>query len=540
MIWTLRTAALSTAGLLMMAPSLVIAQAAQPAGRLVLASGAVQVIRAGATLQGKMGIDIRPGDTIRTAPKSRAQLWLRDGSMVSIREKSEYRLDAYSYRPEAPESGASNVSSIVKGGARFLSGALAKANPKAVQVKTRVATIGIRGTGYDLIDCIDQCFDDSGVAVKPGLYGSVYEGLIVVTNDAGESDVLKTQSFYVSDKQSRLVQLPTQPNFLSEPATSEGSGKSTSDVEPIDVPVDAPAVGTSQVSTVPADKIANIPAPPPQQIDTLTTPEQILSGPGTGNNIALPAAAANYTLISAEYNPATAEQNVQNVIQNVRISSTANQIDMIKVPLFPNFPGYVIRGYTARFQEGGSDNGTIAWGRWADGTALIGGWSGTAASPTPISLTEAQGFHWIIGEPARTLPSSGVYTFNLIGATVPTETRTNAELGWSVTAGSLTADLTNARISGQMTLYLARSEGYGYFDMRFASNGAIAAGIPTMLDTNVTRLNGSAVICTAACGGVGRLLFFGNDPAKPAQQAGMTYNFNVGTYLVTGAAAFGR
>jgi len=420
MIWSLRTAALSTAGLLMMAPSIVFAQAAQPAGRLVLASGAVQVIRAGATLQGKMGIEIRPGDTIRTAPKSRAQLWLRDGSMVSIREKSEYRLDAYSYRPEAPASGASNVSSIVKGGARFLTGALAQANPKAVQVNTRVATIGIRGTGYDLIDCVDQCFDDAGVAVKPGLYGSVYEGLIVVTNDAGESDVLKTQSFYISDKQSRLVQLPTQPSFLSEPATSEGSGKSTSDVEPIDVPVDAPAVGTSQVSTVPADKIANIPAPPPQQIDTLTTPEKILSGPGAGNNVALPAAAANYTLMSAEYNPAKAEQNVQNVIKNVSISSTANQIDMIKAPLFPNFPGYVIRGYTARFQEGGSDNGTIAWGRWADGTALIGGWSGTVASPTPISLTEAQGFHWIIGEPARTLPSSGVYTFNLIGATVPT------------------------------------------------------------------------------------------------------------------------
>ncbi|MEY3658135.1 MAG: hypothetical protein RL425_896 [Pseudomonadota bacterium] len=540
MIWSFRTAAFSTAGLLALAPTLAFAQAGQPAGRLVLATGAVQVIRAGATLQGRMGVEIRPGDTIRTAPKSRAQLWLRDGSMVSIRDNSEYRLDAYSYRPEAPASGASNVSSIVKGGARFLSGALAKANPKAVQVNTRVATIGIRGTGYDLIDCIDQCFDEAGVAAKPGLYGSVYEGLIVVTNDAGQSEVLKTQSFYIAGQQNGLLLLPTQPNFLAEPVTSEGSGKSTTDVEPVDVPVDAPAVGTSQVSTVPSDKIANIPAPPPQQIDTLTTPEVILSGPGAGNNIALSATAANYTLMSAEYNPATREQNVQNIIKNVNVSSTAGQIDMIKAPLFPNFPGYVIRGYTARFQEGGSDNGTIAWGRWADGTALIGGWSGTVASPTPISLTASQGFHWIIGEPARTLPSAGIYTFSLIGATIPTETRADSQLGWSVTGGSLTADLTNAKISGQMTLYLARSEGYGYFDMKFGSNGTIAAGIPTQLDINVTRLNGSASICTASCGGVGQLLFFGNDPARPAQQAGMTYNFNIDTYLVAGAAAFRR
>lgn len=537
---TIRSARYALAAFASLAPIVASAQQAPAAGRIVLAAGAVQIVRGGAPQQAKMGAEIRPGDTIRTAPKSSAQLWLRDGSMVSVREKSEFRLDTFNYRPGAPASGVASAASVLKGGARFLTGAVGKTNPKAVQVNTRVATIGIRGTGYDVIDCVDQCFEENGTPAKPGLYGSVYEGVILVTNESGDTDVLKTQSFYIASKQAALLQLPNQPSFLAEPATTEGSGQSTSEVEPVDVPIDAPSGEETQVNQLPSDKIANIPAPPPQQPDTLTTPQIVYSETGLGNGVAPAATGKGYVLISAEYNPATGEQNVQNLIQNATLATTAQQIDAIKVPLFPSFPGYVIRGYTASFKEGGSDAGILAWGRWADGTALIGRWSGTTAAPTPISLTAAQGFHWIIGEPASSLPGTGVYRFDLFGATTPTETRVDAQLGWSITKGSLTADITNARLSGQMTLYLAREEGYGFFNMDFASSSAVTAGGATSIATAVTRLNGSATLCTLACSGIGEVLFFGNDPAKPASHAGMTYNFNTGNYLVEGAAVFKR
>jgi hypothetical protein len=212
----------------------------------------------------------------------------------------------------------------------------------------------------------------------------------------------------------------------------------------------------------------------------------------------------------------------------------------MKNPLFPNFPGYVIQGYSARFREGGADAGVLAWGRWADCSLLIGSWSGTAAAPKTVTLTDAQGFHWVVGEAAKSLPSPGVYTFKLIGATSPTEARVDAQSGWSVTGGSLTADITNARLSGNMTLYLVRDEGYGYFNMDFASTGGLSAGTATPISTSVTRLNGSAPLCTAVCDGIGRVFLYGNDAAKPASHAGMTYNFNTGDYLVMGAAAFAR
>lgn len=536
-----RLLAFGGVSLCMAAPVAVYAQANQPAGKIVLAAGAVQIVRGGTPVQAKMGMDIRPGDTVRTAPKSTAQLWLRDGGMISVREKSEFRLDSFNYKPGAPPSSMTSVASVVKGGARFLTGAVGKANPKAVTVNTRVATIGIRGTGYDLIDCVDQCFEENGAAAKPGLYGSVYEGTILVTNEAGETNVLTTENFFIAERQASLIKLPVQPSFLAEPAPVEGGGKSTSEVAAVDVPVDVPSSETMQVSQVATEKVAEIPMPPPQQADSLTTPQTVYSQVGLGNGAALASSAsAGFTLISAEYNPSDGQQNIENAVSGLRVSYTGTQVSSMTVPLFPNFPGYVIRGYTATFREGGADAGVLAWGRWADGSLLIGNWSGSAAAPKTVTLTAEQGFHWIVGETATSLPGNGVYTFNLIGATTPTEARVGALAGWSVTAGTLTADVPNARLSGNMTLYLARDEGYGYFNLDFASTSQLKAGSPTAISTSVTRLNGSAPLCTAVCDGIGQVLLYGNLAGKPASHAGMTYNFNTGDYLVMGAAVFAR
>ena len=528
------------AGLAISAPAIVHAQANQAAGKIVLAAGAVQLVRGGSPVQAKMGMEVRPGDTIRTAPRSSAQLWLRDGGMISVREKSEFKLDSFNYKAGAPAGGMSQVSSVVKGGARFLTGAVGKANPKAVQVNTRVATIGIRGTGYDLIDCVDQCFEENGNLAKSGLYGSVYEGSISVTNEAGETSVLTTESFFLAERQASLIKLPAQPTFLSEPTPAEGSGKSTSEVAAVDLPVDAPSTETAQTNRAADEKIASIPMPPPQQADSLTTPAESFSQVSLGNGVPVATPPGGLTFLSAEYNPLTGEQNIENVAPGLLVQYSDGKVSSITAPLFPSFPGYVIRGYSATFKEGGADAGVIAWGRWADGTALIGAWSGTTESPSPIPLTADQGFHWIVGEAATSLPGPGIYDFKLIGATTPTETRVDAKGGWIVTGGNLTADIANARLSGSMTLYLAREDGYGYFDLNFASTAALAAGKATPISTSVLRANGSAPICTAVCEGIGRILLMGNAPEKPASHAGMTYNFNTGDYLVMGAAAFGR
>lgn len=518
------------------------AQTAPPAaGRFVLAVGAVQVQRGGQVLQARSGLPIRSGDVIRTAPASSAQLWFTDGSMLALRERTEFRLDSYRYVPGG--TGSSQVNSIVKGGARMLTGAIGKANPASVKVNTRVALIGIRGTGFDLVDCTGQCIDNDQTATE-GLYGTVFEGAISLTNENGEDSVLNGKTFYVATSAAPVVLLDRQPTFLAEPVALIGAGEPTSDVPPPDVPVEAPAI--PEESKPPAvaspNQLVQVQMPPPEQADALSVPAVTFSSTTQGSGVTLPSnSPAALSLMSAEYNPVTGERNVANLLSPVRVTQSAGQVVAVTYPRVPSFPGYAINGYTARLMEGGSDAGVVSWGRWADGSLLLGGWSGSAGSLQPLTLEKDQGFHWIVGQATTIAVPKGVYTFALIGATAPTETRTGALGGWAVTRGSLTADLNAAVISGSMELFASRSDGYGYFNL--AMSGSLAGGtldaIP--LGIAVDKLTGSINMCTATCEGLGRLTFFGNDPAKPASHAGVTYDFNTGQgFLVQGGAVFGR
>ena len=529
----------ATLALLLLLPTIGMAQAQPappPAGRFVLAVGAVQVQRGGQVIQARTGTPIRSGDVIRTAPASSAQLWFSDGSMLAIRERSEFRVD--SYRFVQGGNGSSQVNSIVKGGARMLTGAIGRANPNSVKVNTRVALIGIRGTGFDLIDCVGQCIED-GQTASEGLYGTVFEGAISMTNENGTDAVLDGKSFYVATSNAPVIVLDRQPSFLAEPVALIGAGEPTSDIPPPDVPAEMPA--NVEENTTPDAPSAQVVMPPPEQADALSVPAVTFNSTTQGNSVNLASSSpAVLSLMSAEYNPVTGERNVQNLLSGVRVS-TSGQVVAITYPRLPSFPGYAINGYTARLMEGGGDAAVVSWGRWADGSLLIGGWSGVAGNVQPLTLEKNQGFHWIVGEATTVSIPQGVYTFTLIGATAPTETRAGALGGWSVTKGSLTADLNAALLSGSMELFTSRGDGYGYFDLNLSGSlaGGTRGAIP--LDIKVNKLTGSIGLCTATCGGVGLLTFFGNDLAKPASHAGVTYDFNTGQgFLVQGAAVFGR
>lgn len=516
------------------------AQAVANAGRIVLATGAVQRVRGGAAAPARGGMDLRAGDIIRTAPASSAQLWFQDGGMVAVREKSEFRIESYSYSKDARPASMSNVTTLVKGGARVMTGAIAKANPDAIKVNTRVATIGIRGTGFDLVDCVDQCVQDTGLIAKPGLYGAVYEGKVLITNQAGESDLLVSEVFYVASAVSPVVRLPVQPKFLAEPPAEGGMGKSTEAVEAPDVPIEVPGGQPQIAKGAEIETVAQVRLPPPQQADVLSVPKVIFNKTDQGNGTPLNSTVSTLSLQSAEFNPVTSERNVENLIRSMKATYADGKLVAVTYPSAPNFLGYVIKGYTAYQMEGGSDQSVVAWGRWADGTLLIGSWSGNPARITPLTLSANQGFHWIVGDTSQTLPTAGVYEFNLIGATVPTEARADAAGGWAVTGGKLTADLLAAKLSGTVNLYLNRDQLYGFFDMKFNSTGALVAGRQIDIATAVDRTGGSINMCTATCNGLGKLMFYGNDPAKPASHVGMTYDFNTGGYFVQGVAVFSR
>ena len=85
------------------------------------------------------------GSTITTAADGQATLRFEDGQRLAVGPNTALVLERYSYVPARPAESASWLN-LIRGGLRYVSGALAKANPNAFRLSTPTATIGIRGS----------------------------------------------------------------------------------------------------------------------------------------------------------------------------------------------------------------------------------------------------------------------------------------------------------------------------------------------------------------------------------------------------------
>ncbi len=133
------------------------AAAADAAGTVVLAKGTVSAQLGSAEARSvDKNAEVFVGDTITTATKSYAVIRFSDGGKVTVRPDSVLVIDAYAF-------GGSNdgtALNLVKGGLRALTGAIAKTNPDAYRVNTPVATLGVRGTEFDIRLCEEDCAEE--------------------------------------------------------------------------------------------------------------------------------------------------------------------------------------------------------------------------------------------------------------------------------------------------------------------------------------------------------------------------------------------
>ncbi len=87
---------------------------------------------------------IRLGDRIVTGPRGRLQILLLDQSTFTIGPNASMVIDSFVYDPK---SGNGRMgATITRGVFRFVSGRISRTNPQGVNIKTPVATIGVRGT----------------------------------------------------------------------------------------------------------------------------------------------------------------------------------------------------------------------------------------------------------------------------------------------------------------------------------------------------------------------------------------------------------
>lgn len=188
---------------------------AQAVGRVLVAAGEVTATRANRQVPLLAGAAIESGDEVATGPASAAQLRFTDGSVVAMRERSRFRVDAYRFTG-ADDGISQAVFSLLQGGLRTLTGLIGRTHRDRYGMRTQLATLGVRGTAYTLVLCQRDCESDEGGLAPDGAYGVVQEGRVAVANNAGESEFDVDEAFYVADIATPPQRLAGRPGFLRD------------------------------------------------------------------------------------------------------------------------------------------------------------------------------------------------------------------------------------------------------------------------------------------------------------------------------------
>ncbi len=189
---------------------------ADGAGQVVHLSGTLSAQKADGTIRIlSRGSEINVGDTLTTQADSYGQLGFSDGSTMTMRPNTRMKIEGYAFDKDQPNADNAFFR-LLKGGLRTATGLIGKrGNMNAYKIGTPVATIGIRGSTGDTLDCTQGCdgvTSTSGKAER-GVYHATYTGSYVMENDSGEVIVGEARFGFVRDAKTKPTLLPGDPGL---------------------------------------------------------------------------------------------------------------------------------------------------------------------------------------------------------------------------------------------------------------------------------------------------------------------------------------
>lgn len=165
------------------------------------------------------GAEINAGETISTATGARAQVRFADGGFISLQPNTQFRVDEFNYKNKV-DGEEKGFFSLLKGGFRAVTGVIGHVNKETYRVRTPAATLGIRGTGYNM-----ALRDD-------GLFVNVGEGAISLNNKGGLLVVTAGGAAFVANFDTAPIpttQLPlTPPKGLPDPMFTVADNRGSS------------------------------------------------------------------------------------------------------------------------------------------------------------------------------------------------------------------------------------------------------------------------------------------------------------------------
>ena len=155
------------------------------------------------------------GDTLTTQADSYGQLGFSDGSTMTMRPNTQMRVQAYIFNKDKPDADNAFFR-LLKGGLRTATGLIGKrGNMNAYKIGTQVATIGIRGSTGDTLDCTQGCdgvTSTSGKAER-GVYHATYTGSYIMENEGGSEIIGEARFGFVRDAKTKPRLLPGDPGL---------------------------------------------------------------------------------------------------------------------------------------------------------------------------------------------------------------------------------------------------------------------------------------------------------------------------------------
>ena len=346
---------------------------AEVAGRVSFVSGDARVTAADGNSRAlQRGEAINGGDRITTRA-GRVQIRFTDGGFVSLQPNTVFGVDEYLYTNRKPEE-TSLFFSLVQGGMRTITGAIGKVNKKSYQVRTPVATIGIRGTEY------------LAQVGERGLIVSVGKGLVNVANGGGDITAGARQNIRVTGRDASPVLTEEKVELLS--TRSSGREKSEDEEESRDR------------RTV---TIADVQNNRGDYLFLFTTKDSLADS--------VPPAGPEYTLLSPG-GFTYGSRFFADFDQNGSESGTTGGL----LELYPSsdstLTNHAFDSGTLQVTNSGTI-GALSWGEFTNGDAT----TNNVFVNNPLSLSDTQYLPYVIGAPSEKLLPKGFATYTLQGAT---------------------------------------------------------------------------------------------------------------------------
>lgn len=184
--------------------------AALLAGQVKLLDGTASVTTAhGLTHAAAVGMALHEGDAVKTGKDSELHIVMDDGAYLAVRSDTHLRL---THHHMSGQIGDRAWFELLKGALRYVSGWIGKSNPQGFRLHTPTATIGIRGTDFEV-----QHHNDDHDAPSPeevGTHHMLHDGATVFSTEMDNLALTPGAAAYVKRPHDRPMLHAVLPLFF--------------------------------------------------------------------------------------------------------------------------------------------------------------------------------------------------------------------------------------------------------------------------------------------------------------------------------------